>query len=67
MILDVHGRTVGRADAWGLNGYHQWLANRGYAVLSVNYRGSDRFRKRIHQRRQRRVVWQNARRFARRP
>ena len=27
------------------NSYHQWLANRGYAVLSVNFRGSSGFGK----------------------
>ena len=44
MVLDVHGGPWAR-DGWGLNGYHQWLANRGYAVLSVNYRGSTGFGK----------------------
>ncbi len=39
MVLDVHGGPWAR-DSWGYNGTHQWLANRGYAVLSVNFRGS---------------------------
>nr|WP_235880142.1 S9 family peptidase [Polyangium aurulentum] len=39
MVLLVHGGPWGR-DTWGLNSMHQWLANRGYAVLSVNFRGS---------------------------
>ncbi len=39
MVLLVHGGPWGR-DAWGYNSMHQWLANRGYAVLSVNFRGS---------------------------
>ena len=39
MVLVVHGGPWGR-DNWGYNSYHQWLANRGYAVLSVNFRGS---------------------------
>jgi dipeptidyl aminopeptidase/acylaminoacyl peptidase len=42
--LLVHGGPTDR-DKWGLNGEHQWLANRGYAVLSVNYRGSTGFGK----------------------
>ena len=39
MVLDVHGGPWAR-DEWGFNPLHQWLANRGYAVLSVNFRGS---------------------------
>jgi dipeptidyl aminopeptidase/acylaminoacyl peptidase len=44
MILTVHGGPWAR-DNWGFNSHHQWLANRGYAVLSVNYRGSTGFGK----------------------
>lgn len=44
MVLFVHGGPWARDD-WGYNPYHQWLANRGYAVLSVNYRGSTGFGK----------------------
>ncbi|WP_438015181.1 S9 family peptidase [Sorangium sp. So ce315] len=43
-VLLVHGGPWAR-DTWGFNGMHQWLANRGYAVLSVNYRGSTGFGK----------------------
>ena len=46
MILDVHGGPWARDD-WGLNPTHQWLANRGYAVLSVNFRGSTGFGKKF--------------------
>ena len=38
-VLLVHGGPWARDD-WGFQPWHQWLANRGYAVLSVNYRGS---------------------------
>ena len=44
MILFVHGGPWGR-DFWGYNSIHQWLANRGYAVLSVNFRASTGFGK----------------------
>ncbi|EKE00837.1 MAG: hypothetical protein ACD_21C00267G0012, partial [uncultured bacterium] len=44
MVLFVHGGPWSR-DCWGLNSMHQWLASRGYAVLSVNYRGSTGFGK----------------------
>lgn len=43
-VLLVHGGPWGR-DNWGYNTLHQMLANRGYAVLSVNYRGSTGFGK----------------------
>jgi dipeptidyl aminopeptidase/acylaminoacyl peptidase len=44
MVLLVHGGPWSR-DGWGLHETHQWLANRGYAVLSVNFRGSTGFGK----------------------
>ena len=44
MILLVHGGPWWR-DHWGFNPLHQLLANRGYAVLSVNFRGSTGFGK----------------------
>ena len=44
MVLVVHGGPWAR-DAYGYNRTHQWLANRGYGVLSVNFRGSTGFGK----------------------
>jgi dipeptidyl aminopeptidase/acylaminoacyl peptidase len=44
LVLNVHGGPWAR-DAYGFDNEHQWLANRGYAVLSVNYRGSTGFGK----------------------
>ncbi len=44
MVLLVHGGPWSR-DTWGFDPLHQLLANRGYAVLSVNYRGSTGFGK----------------------
>ncbi|MRW93910.1 prolyl oligopeptidase family serine peptidase [Duganella sp. FT80W] len=44
LVLFVHGGPWAR-DTYGYHSYHQWLANRGYAVLSVNYRGSTGFGK----------------------
>ncbi|HEY8518748.1 MAG TPA: S9 family peptidase [Gammaproteobacteria bacterium] len=43
-VLLVHGGPWGR-DGYGFNSMHQWLANRGYAVLAVNFRGSIGFGK----------------------
>ena len=44
MVLVVHGGPWSR-DVYGYRADHQWLADRGYAVLSVNYRGSTGFGK----------------------
>jgi|688.fasta_scaffold08583_10 dipeptidyl aminopeptidase/acylaminoacyl peptidase len=44
LILLVHGGPVARDD-WGYDPEAQWLANRGYAVLQVNYRASTGFGK----------------------
>jgi dipeptidyl aminopeptidase/acylaminoacyl peptidase len=44
LVLAPHGGPWSR-DVYGYNPLHQWLANRGYAVLSVNYRGSTGFGK----------------------
>ncbi len=38
-VLLVHGGPWSR-DSWGMHPTVQWLANRGYAVLQINYRGS---------------------------
>jgi dipeptidyl aminopeptidase/acylaminoacyl peptidase len=39
LVLSIHGGPWAR-DEWGYDPYTQWLANRGYAVLQVNYRAS---------------------------
>jgi dipeptidyl aminopeptidase/acylaminoacyl peptidase len=39
MVVLVHGGPWGR-DVWGYSSYAQWLANRGYAVLQINFRSS---------------------------
>jgi dipeptidyl aminopeptidase/acylaminoacyl peptidase len=39
MVLNVHGGPWAR-DEWGFNPEAQWLANRGYLCLQVNFRGS---------------------------
>ena len=44
MVLLIHGGPWAR-DNWGFNGIVQLLANRGYAVLQVNYRASTGFGK----------------------
>ncbi len=44
LVLYVHGGPWAR-DEWGYNAAVQWFANRGYAVLQVNYRGSTGFGK----------------------
>ena len=47
-MLVVHGGPADR-DSYQFEPTHQWLANRGYAVLSVNFRGSSGLRKRLLQ------------------
>ncbi len=44
MVLFVHGGPWGR-DVWGYDPFHQWLSNRGYVILSVNFRASTGFGK----------------------
>lgn len=44
LVLYVHGGPWSRVR-WGYAAIDQWLANRGYAVLSVNFRGSTGFGK----------------------
>jgi dipeptidyl aminopeptidase/acylaminoacyl peptidase len=44
LVLLVHGGPWAR-DVYGYSGYNQWLANRGYATLTVNFRGSTGFGK----------------------
>ncbi len=47
-VVYVHGGPQAR-DRWGYHDAIQWLANRGYAVLQVNYRGSTGYgRKFVH-------------------
>ena len=40
LVLNPHGGPHGPRDMWGFNPEVQFLANRGYAVLQVNFRGS---------------------------
>jgi len=40
MIVNVHGGPHGPRDMWGFSAENQFFANRGYAVLQVNFRGS---------------------------
>jgi dipeptidyl aminopeptidase/acylaminoacyl peptidase len=44
LVFMPHGGPWGR-DFWGYNSWHQWLANRGYAVLALNFRASVGFGK----------------------
>ena len=46
LVVLVHGGPWSR-DGFGYSTIHQWLCNRGYAVLNVNFRGSTGFGKRF--------------------
>ena len=45
-IILPHGGPWGR-DRWGYNGFIQFFANRGYAVLNMNFRGSTGYGKKF--------------------
>lgn len=45
VVMPHGGNPLGRRDSWGYNAEVQFLANRGYAVFQVNYRGSSGFGK----------------------
>jgi dipeptidyl aminopeptidase/acylaminoacyl peptidase len=46
LVVNVHGGPWHR-DEWGYDPEAQWLANRGYACLQVNFRGSTGYGKRF--------------------
>jgi dienelactone hydrolase len=46
LIVFPHGGPWGR-DSWGYNSFAQFLANRGYAVLSPNFRASTGYGKKF--------------------
>ena len=48
VVLNPHGGPWAR-DGWGYNSEVQFLANKGYAVLQVNYRGSTGYGKKFWQ------------------
>lgn len=45
VIINPHGGPFTIYDSWGFNNETQMLANRGYAVLQVNFRGSGNYGK----------------------
>jgi dipeptidyl aminopeptidase/acylaminoacyl peptidase len=47
-VILVHGGPYAR-DEWGYHATVQWLANRGYAVIQLNYRGSTGYGKKYLQ------------------
>ena len=46
LVVFPHGGPWAR-DSWGFNSYAQFLANRGYAVLAPNFRGSTGYGKKF--------------------
>ena len=46
VVINPHGGPWAR-DSWGFDSWSQWLANRGYAVLQPNFRGSTGYGKKF--------------------
>ena len=53
LIINPHGGPYGIRDSWGYRPETQFLANRGYAVMQINYRGSGGFGQRFRD-----IAWQ---------
>ncbi|NNM21397.1 MAG: S9 family peptidase [Gammaproteobacteria bacterium] len=49
MVVLVHGGPHDTRDKWGFDPEVQFLANRGYAVLQINFRGSGGYGRRFEQ------------------
>lgn len=49
LIVHPHGGPHYVRDSWGFNPENQLFANRGYAVLQINYRGSHGYGKEFYQ------------------
>lgn len=47
VVVLVHGGPKGPRDYWGYNSEVQFLANRGYAVLQINFRASGGYGKKF--------------------
>ncbi|WP_240790634.1 prolyl oligopeptidase family serine peptidase [Stenotrophomonas sp. TEPEL] len=45
LVVNPHGGPIGPRDNWGFNPEAQLFANRGYATLQVNFRGSSGYGK----------------------
>ena len=45
VVINPHGGPFGIFDTWGFDSETQLLANRGYAVMQINFRGSGNYGK----------------------
>ena len=53
LIINPHGGPYGIRDYWGYRTETQFLANRGFAVMQINYRGSGGYGQRFQN-----IAWQ---------